>query len=95
MKTGDLVELTLMAQSQTEPDDDPSGPAYRGIVIKGARSLGWFEVLFFDGDQMFYDAAISGVWNKKFWKVLNESSSHQAVTFRDLRFGDPPDRLQV
>lgn len=60
MKTGDLVELCF------------GGPRHRGIVIKGERSLGWLEVLFFDGDQMYYDAK-DYEWQEKFWKVLNES----------------------
>ena len=68
MKLGDLVELRLMAPSASAP----SGPAHRGIVIKGGRSLGWLEVLFFDGDQAYYNAK-DYEWNKKFWKVLNES----------------------
>jgi len=68
MKLGDLVELRLMAPSAQLP----YGDAHRGIVIKGGRSLGWLEVLFFDGDQMYYDAK-DYEWNKKFWKVLNES----------------------
>lgn len=66
MKVGDLVELSC-----TTPSDTASR-AHRGIVIKGGRSLGWLEVLFFDGDQMYYDAK-DYEWNKKLWKVLNES----------------------
>jgi hypothetical protein len=66
MKIGDLIELSLTG-CFAQPN-----PAYRGIVIKGGRLLGWLEVLFFDGDQMYYDAK-DYEWNKKFWKVLNES----------------------
>ncbi len=66
MKLGDLIELSL-TDCFTQPC-----PVHRGIVIKGGRSLGWLEVLFFDGDQMYYDAK-DYEWNKKFWKVLNES----------------------
>ena len=65
MKLGDLVELSLTVFP------DPT-PAHRGIIIKGGRSLGWFEVLFFDGDQAYYDAK-DYEWREKFWKVLNES----------------------
>lgn len=60
MKTGDLIELCF------------GGSRFRGIIIKGARSLGWLEVLFFDGEQLYYDAG-DYEWNKKFWRVLNES----------------------
>ena len=60
MKTGDLVELCF------------GGPRHRGIIIKGGRSLGWFEVLFFDGDEVEYREGLYE-WNKKFWKVLNEN----------------------
>ena len=66
MKIGDFIELSL-----TGCFDQPS-TAHRGIVVKGGRLLGWLEVLFFDGDQMYYDAK-DYEWNKKFWKVLNES----------------------
>ena len=66
MKLGDLIELSLTGCFAQD------SPAHRGIVIKGGRSLGWLEVLFFDGDQMYYDAK-DYEWNKKFWKVLNES----------------------
>jgi len=60
MKVGDLVELCF------------SGPRHRGVVVRGTRALGWLEVLFFDGDQMYYDAK-DYEWQEKFWKVLNES----------------------
>jgi uncharacterized protein YodC (DUF2158 family) len=60
MKTGDLVELCF------------GGPRHRGIVISGRRSLGWFMILFFDGDEAEYREGFYE-WNKKFWKVLNES----------------------
>ena len=61
MKIGDLVELIVN-----------SVKCHKGVVIKGGRSLGWCEVLFFDGDQMYYDAK-DYEWKEKFWRVLNES----------------------
>jgi len=60
MKVGDLVELCF------------GGTHHRGVVVKGTRALGWLEVLFFDGDQMYYDAK-DYEWQEQFWKVLNES----------------------
>tara|TARA_B100001093_G_scaffold210768_1_gene202320 strand:- start:1820 stop:2005 length:186 start_codon:yes stop_codon:yes gene_type:complete len=61
MKIGDLIELSFN-----------SVKCHRGVVIKGGRPLGWLEVLFFDGDQMYYDAK-DYEWQEKFWRVLNES----------------------
>ena len=68
MKIGDLVELSFTRRNNRRH----ANPAHRGIVIKGGRSLGWLEVLFFDGDQMYYGYK-DYEWNKKLWKVLNES----------------------
>ena len=69
MKVGDLVQLRVIEYNDA---GEIFNVRHKGLIVSGAYDHGWVEVLFFDGDQMYYNAK-DYEWNKKFWKVLNEN----------------------
>lgn len=68
MKVGDLVQLRVI-------EWDDAGEFYtvnhKGLILSGAYDYGWVEVLFFDGENQFYDDS-DPEW-EDFFEVLSES----------------------